>query len=119
MCTSRSWGKADNGCDSTPIARGGPLKRWALATLMPIELLGTAARWASGCCKWLLQVARVDVLPLEHGHSWIGDATNADAILHRLLQRAHRFKLEGHSRRTSTPQAAARKPTPASAATAA
>jgi len=42
MCTSRSWGKAGSGCDSTLISRDGPLKRWALATLMPIELLGMA-----------------------------------------------------------------------------
>ena len=39
-------------------------------------------------------------LPLDHWHSWIGDATIADAILDRLLQRAHRFDLEGESRRT-------------------
>ena len=58
-------------------------------------------------------------LPVEHWHGWIGDATIADAILDRLLQRVHRFKLEGHSRRTGTPQATTRKPTPASAATAA
>lgn len=87
--------------------------------------------------KWLLQLARIDVLvlddwgtgvldpgmrsdlleivddraarkatlithqlPLEHWHGWIGDATVADAILDRLLQRAHRFTLEGDSRRT-------------------
>lgn len=55
-------------------------------------------------------------LPLEHWHGWIGDATIADAILDRLLQRVHRFKLEGHSRRTGAPQVAARKATPASAA---
>jgi DNA replication protein DnaC len=58
-------------------------------------------------------------LPLEHWHGWIGDATIADAILDRLLQRVHRFKLEGHSRRTGAAQTAARKVTPASAAAAA
>ena len=108
---------------------------------------------SGGLGKWLLQLARVDVLllddwgvgpldsatrsalleivddrasrratiithqlPLEHWHGWIGDATIADAILDRLLQRVHRFKLEGHSRRTGAPQVAARKATPASAA---
>ena len=39
-------------------------------------------------------------LPVEHWHGWIGDATIADAILDRLLQRVHRFTLEGESRRT-------------------
>jgi len=39
-------------------------------------------------------------LPLEHWHGWIGDATVADAILDRLLQRAHRFTLQGDSCRT-------------------
>ena len=39
-------------------------------------------------------------LPVEHWHGWIGDATIADAILDRLLQREHRFALEGDSRRT-------------------
>jgi DNA replication protein DnaC len=111
---------------------------------------------SGGLGKWLLQLARVDVLllddwgvgpldgatrsalleivddrasrratlithqlPVEHWHGWIGDATIADAILDRLLQRVHRFKLEGHSRRTGPQQAATRKPAPTSAATAA
>ena len=39
-------------------------------------------------------------LPVEHWHGWIGDATIADAILDRLLQREHRIALEGESRRT-------------------
>jgi len=92
---------------------------------------------AGGLGKWLVQLARTDVLilddwgtgnidattrndlleiiddragqratiiahqlPVEHWHGWIGDATIADAILDRLLQRAHRFTLEGESRRT-------------------
>lgn len=38
-------------------------------------------------------------LPVEHWHGWIGDATVADAILDRLLPRAHRFTLDGPSRR--------------------
>ncbi|MCZ7562146.1 MAG: ATP-binding protein [Burkholderiaceae bacterium] len=45
-------------------------------------------------------------LPVEHWHGWIGDATIADAILDRLMQRVHRFTLEGESRRTG----ATRKP---------
>ncbi len=48
-------------------------------------------------------------LPVEHWHGWIGDATIADAILDRLLQKVHRFNLEGPSRRT----ARASKPTKA------
>src|SRR5690606_10496482 len=92
---------------------------------------------AGGFGKWLVQLARTDVLilddwgtgnidamtrndlleiiddragqratiiahklPVEHWHGWIGDATIADAILDRLLQRVHRFTLEGESRRT-------------------
>jgi DNA replication protein DnaC len=86
--------------------------------------------------KWLLQLARTDVLvlddwamgaidgatrsdlleiiddraaskatiitsqlPIEHWHAWIGDATVADAILDRIMQRNHRFTLTGESMR--------------------
>ena len=86
--------------------------------------------------KWLVQLAKVDVLllddwgmgaidsatrsdlleiiddraaskatiitsqlPIEHWHAWIGDATIADAILDRIMQRNHRFTLTGESRR--------------------
>jgi DNA replication protein DnaC len=38
-------------------------------------------------------------LPIEHWHAWIGDATIADAILDRVLQKNHRFALTGESRR--------------------
>ena len=38
-------------------------------------------------------------LPVEHWHAWIGDATIADAILDRILQRAHRLTLTGDSLR--------------------
>ena len=38
-------------------------------------------------------------LPIEHWHTWIGDATIADAILDRIMQRHHRFTLTGDSRR--------------------
>lgn len=49
-------------------------------------------------------------LPVEHWHGWIGDATIADAILDRLLPRAHRFNLEGPSRRGSRPGKPAKAP---------
>ena len=39
-------------------------------------------------------------LPIEHWHSWLGDATMADAMLDRLMQNCRRFQLEGESRRT-------------------
>jgi DNA replication protein DnaC len=39
-------------------------------------------------------------LPIEHWHGWIGDATVADAMLDRLLQRCRRIELQGQSRRT-------------------
>jgi DNA replication protein DnaC len=38
-------------------------------------------------------------LPIEHWHAWIGDATIADAILDRLMQKNHRFTLAGESLR--------------------
>lgn len=38
-------------------------------------------------------------LPVEHWHAWIGDATIADAILDRILQRTHRLTLTGDSLR--------------------
>ncbi len=110
-----------------------------------------ALHGSGGFGKWLVQLARTDVLilddwgtgsidatmrgdlleivddragqratiithqlPVEHWHGWIGDATIADAILDRLLQRAHRFILEGESRRTgSTRKGAAKPPTQA------
>lgn len=34
-------------------------------------------------------------LPIEHWHAWVGDATIADAILDRVMQRNHRFTLTG------------------------
>lgn len=94
-------------------------------------------RHASGTFgKWLLQLAKTDVLllddwgmgnldsgtrsdlleiiddraaskatiiagqlPVEHWHAWIGDATIADAVLDRIMQRHHRFALTGESLR--------------------
>jgi len=38
-------------------------------------------------------------LPVEHWHGWIGEATVADAMLDRLMQRVHRFDIDGPSRR--------------------
>lgn len=38
-------------------------------------------------------------LPVEHWHAWIGDATIADAILDRIMQRNHRLTLAGDSLR--------------------
>jgi DNA replication protein DnaC len=38
-------------------------------------------------------------LPIEHWHAWIGDATVADAILDRIMQRHHRLTLTGDSLR--------------------
>lgn len=38
-------------------------------------------------------------LPIEHWHAWIGDATIADAILDRVMQRNHRFTLTSESLR--------------------
>jgi len=40
-------------------------------------------------------------LPLEHWHAWIGDATIADAILDRIMQKNHRFTLTGDSMRAN------------------
>jgi len=43
-------------------------------------------------------------LPIEHWHAWIGDATIADAILDRIMQRNHRFTLTGDSLRPEKPK---------------
>jgi DNA replication protein DnaC len=43
-------------------------------------------------------------LPVDHWHAWIGDATIADAILDRLMQRNHRFTLTGESLRAERPK---------------
>ena len=43
-------------------------------------------------------------LPVEHWHAWIGEATIADAILDRIMQRNHRFTLTGDSLRTERPK---------------
>lgn len=48
-------------------------------------------------------------LPVEHWHGWIGDATIADAILDRVLQRVHRVELSGESLRKPAASTNARK----------
>jgi len=48
-------------------------------------------------------------LPVEHWHAWIGDATIADAILDRVLQRVHRVELGGESLRKPTSGTSAKK----------
>jgi DNA replication protein DnaC len=45
-------------------------------------------------------------LPIEHWHAWIGDATVADAILDRIMQRHHRITLTGDSLRQQRPKTA-------------
>ncbi|WP_151638218.1 MULTISPECIES: IS21-like element helper ATPase IstB [Noviherbaspirillum] len=42
-------------------------------------------------------------ITIEHWHAWIGDATIADAILDRVMQRHQRFTLTGDSLRQSKP----------------
>ena len=41
-------------------------------------------------------------LPIEHWHAWLNDPTVADAILDRLVHRAHRIALKGESLRRKT-----------------
>ena len=48
-------------------------------------------------------------LPIEHWHAWIGDATIADAILDRVMQRSHRLTLTGDSLRQEKPKTAKEK----------
>jgi DNA replication protein DnaC len=43
-------------------------------------------------------------LPVDHWHAWFGDATIADAILDRIMQRNHRFTLTGDSLRAQRPK---------------
>lgn len=53
-------------------------------------------------------------LPIEHWHAWVGDATIADAILDRLMQRNHRFTLTGESLRQNQKANRKEKPNEAS-----
>jgi len=41
-------------------------------------------------------------LPIDHWHGWLGDATVADAILDRPMQRIQRIDLTGESMRRPT-----------------
>jgi DNA replication protein DnaC len=50
-------------------------------------------------------------LPIEHWHAWIGDATIADAILDRVMQRNHRLTLTGDSLRQEKSRPAKEKKT--------
>jgi len=50
-------------------------------------------------------------LPIEHWHAWVGDATIADAILDRVMQRNHRFTLTGESLRQNPKVNKQEKPT--------
>ena len=45
-------------------------------------------------------------LPIEHWHTWIGDATLADAIQDRVMQHHHRITLSGDSLRQERPKTA-------------
>ena len=38
-------------------------------------------------------------LPIEHWHAWLNEPTVADAILDRLVHRAHQIALKGESLR--------------------
>jgi len=116
----------------------------ALSVLLGEEAKGLSpnvvSRLKAQCGKWLLHLAKTDVLvlddwgmgaidsttrsdlleviddraankatiitsqlPVEHWHAWIGDATIADAILDRIMQRHYRFTLTGDSLRTERP----------------
>jgi DNA replication protein DnaC len=41
-------------------------------------------------------------LPIEHWHAWAGDATVADAMRDRLIQKNHRIVLTGESQRQAS-----------------
>lgn len=48
----------------------------------------------------------ISQLPIERWHAWIGDASIADTILDRVLQKNHRFNLMGESLRGNSKSAA-------------
>ena len=109
----------------------GGLRRW-LAELARTEVL-ILDDWGTGSLEPAMRSDLLEIvddragerativthqLPVEHWHGWIGDATIAEAILDRLLQRVHRFTLEGPSRRTANRPGKARSgASPAPAAT--
>jgi hypothetical protein len=45
---------------------------------------------------------RLGILPIDRWHEHLGDPTLADAILDRIVHRAHRLALTGPSRRKTT-----------------
>jgi DNA replication protein DnaC len=49
-------------------------------------------------------------LPIGHWHEGLGEATIADAVMDRLLQRTHRIELTGRSRRHSDTEASDQSP---------
>jgi DNA replication protein DnaC len=49
-------------------------------------------------------------LPIGHWHEGLGEATIADAVMDRLLQRTHRIELTGRSRRHSDAEASDQSP---------
>lgn len=52
-------------------------------------------------------------LPIEHWHAWVGDATIADVVMDRLMQKHHRFTLTGESlRQKPKPKKEGLKPDP-------
>lgn len=75
------------------------LDDWALAPLEPavradlLEIIDDRAGTGSRATIVTTQ------LPVDHWHGWLGDPTIADAILDRLLSRAHRLNLKGDSLR--------------------
>jgi DNA replication protein DnaC len=90
----------------------GALRKW-LAELARTDVL-ILDDWGTGSIDVITRADLLEViddragqratiithqLPVDHWHGWIGDATIADAILDRLLPKAHRFNLEGPSRR--------------------
>lgn len=94
------------------VRASGTLRKW-LTELARTDVL-LLDDWGTGCIDATTRADLLEIvddragqratvithqLPVEHWHGWIGDATVADAILDRLLPKAHRFSLDGPSRR--------------------
>lgn len=109
--------------DLRALRASGGLRRW-LAELARTDVL-ILDDWATGSLDASTRSDLLEIiddraaerativthqLPVDHWHGWIGDATIADAILDRLMQRVHRFTLEGPSRRVAAKAARARRP---------
>ena len=119
---------------------GQTVRRYFIPTTYSAVGYSSRIHGSGGFGKWLVQLARTEVLvlddwgvasldpntrsdlleiiddraahkatvittqlPVEHWHAWIGDATIADAILDRVLQRVHRVDLGGESLRKPPP----------------